>query len=225
MKCKYCERLCKNGNSLRNHERLCKLNPNKQGFVSNFIAYNQKICDGSIIKEYTNQFTKSQKLGIPIFMSNETKEKIIKSNTGRKLSVEQKEKISISMKLAVLKYPDSYTANNVCGRVKNIEYNGFILKGNWEFDVAKWLDLYKIRWTNKVSPFRYEWNNSTHLYYPDFYLIDYDYYIEVKGYERERDRCKWSVVKNLYIIRKKEIAKIRNNSFNLDFIHSLSSVG
>lgn len=29
-KCKYCGKICKNANSLRNHERLCKLNPNHQ---------------------------------------------------------------------------------------------------------------------------------------------------------------------------------------------------
>ena len=29
-KCQYCGKICKNANSLRNHERLCKLNPNKQ---------------------------------------------------------------------------------------------------------------------------------------------------------------------------------------------------
>ena len=28
--CKYCGRLCKNANSLRNHERLCHSNPNRQ---------------------------------------------------------------------------------------------------------------------------------------------------------------------------------------------------
>ena len=28
--CKYCGKICKNSNSLRNHERLCKLNPNRQ---------------------------------------------------------------------------------------------------------------------------------------------------------------------------------------------------
>lgn len=29
-KCRYCGKICKNQNSLRNHERLCKLNPNHQ---------------------------------------------------------------------------------------------------------------------------------------------------------------------------------------------------
>ena len=28
--CKFCEKVCKNANSLRNHERLCKQNPNRQ---------------------------------------------------------------------------------------------------------------------------------------------------------------------------------------------------
>lgn len=28
--CTYCDKECKNGNSLRNHERLCKSNPNRQ---------------------------------------------------------------------------------------------------------------------------------------------------------------------------------------------------
>lgn len=30
MKCNYCDRDCKNPNSLRNHERLCRQNPNRQ---------------------------------------------------------------------------------------------------------------------------------------------------------------------------------------------------
>ena len=42
--CKFCGKNCKNVNSLRNHERLCKENPNKQN--SNFIKYNNEIKNG-----------------------------------------------------------------------------------------------------------------------------------------------------------------------------------
>ena len=28
--CRFCKKECKNDNSLRNHERLCKLNPDRQ---------------------------------------------------------------------------------------------------------------------------------------------------------------------------------------------------
>lgn len=40
--CKYCDRECKNLNSLKNHERLCKKNPDRQEIVSNFIKFNQE---------------------------------------------------------------------------------------------------------------------------------------------------------------------------------------
>lgn len=38
----------------------------------------------------------------------------------------------------------------------------------------------------------YEFNNNTSYYTPDFYLIDIDLYIEIKGYETDKDRAKWS---------------------------------
>ena len=76
------------------------------------------------------------------------------------------------------------------------------------------LDENKIKWTNNIdNGFKYEWNGGIHIYFPDFYLIDYDVYIEVKGYERERDRCKWKSLNNLIIIKKKEIKEILNNSY------------
>lgn len=42
MKCRYCGKDCKNNNSLRNHERMCPLNPNKQ--LSNLTAWNNAKC-------------------------------------------------------------------------------------------------------------------------------------------------------------------------------------
>lgn len=56
--CKYCQSERKNKNSLHNHERLCKLNPNRQ--ISSFVAYNKTPHKG------TNQFVKARKLGLPI---------------------------------------------------------------------------------------------------------------------------------------------------------------
>lgn len=58
-------------------------------------------------------------------------------------------------------------------------------------------------------------NNGWHLYFPDFYLPDYNLYVEVKGYETERDRCKWAVVKNLLTIKQKELIMIKANKFTL----------
>ena len=187
MKCKYCNKLCKNDNSLRNHERLCKLNSNRQEIVSNFIKWNDSVSRG--LGKVSNQYIKAKENGKVITISEETKNKISKATKGRHLTKEHKDNLKIAMRKAVLNNPDSYTASNVSGRTPIIFYNGFKLKGTWELETAKWLDARNIKWTNVLNGFDYEWDGSIHIYYPDFYLTEYDRYIEVKGYERDRDRA------------------------------------
>lgn len=216
MECKYCNKLCKNDNSLRNHERLCKSNSNRQILPSNLNlnGWRERVSMG--LEKVSNQHTKAKERGEVVIVSEETKQKISKASKGRQLTKEHKDKLKIAMRKAVLENPDSYTANNVSGRTPIITYNGFKLKGTWELETAKWLDRQNIKWTNILKGFDYEWQGSTHIYYPDFYLTEYDRYIEVKGYERERDRAKWKVVKDLIVLKKDEINKIKNDLFCLD---------
>jgi len=212
--CKYCGKECKNKNSLTQHEIRCKLNPNRISLPpSNFINYNKSIQ----LKERqpSNQYIKAKKEGKILKMSNQTKEKLSKVWKGRHHTEEQKKKISKSMKIAVRKYPESFSASNVNGRVKHYDYNGFKLDGLWELEVAKYLDSKNIKWIKPNNGFEYEWNNDIHIYYPDFYLPEYNYYIEVKGYQRDRDLYKWQSVSNLIIIKRKEIDEIRNNTYSL----------
>lgn len=56
--CKYCHAEKKNANSLHNHERLCKENPNRQ--ESGFAHYNRNGHKG------TNHFLKAKELGLPV---------------------------------------------------------------------------------------------------------------------------------------------------------------
>lgn len=167
-----------------------------------------------------NQYTKAKETGIPHTISNETRKKMSescsKANIERYKNPDSRKKQSEAMRKAVLNNSESYTSNNVCGRVKIEEYNGEKFHGKWELEVAKWLDSNNILWERKgIKPFNYFWNNNWHLYFPDFYLPELDMYVEVKGYERERDRCKWSVVSNLIVIKKKEMQLIKNNEFVL----------
>jgi hypothetical protein len=216
MECSFCKKICKNGNSLRNHERLCNKNPNKQIIVSNFIVYHKKIKEGNI--KGSNQYIKAKKLGLPKpIITEETKLKLSKTSKGRKYDDEYKKRHSISMKKAVQKYPGSYTKNNVVGRVKNIEYKGVKLKGSWELIFVKWLDDNGIQWEHETKSFQYEWN-GIRTYYPDFYLTDLDLYVEVKGFERERDRAKWSVVPRMIVIKSNNIKEIKNGVFDLSKI-------
>lgn len=199
-KCKYCGKETK-PLGLSPHERLCPSNPDKK-----------KEDHPSFGRKGTNQFIKNPDLRT----SEDIRLKISKTMSGRKLSNKHKNSISKAMKIAVKENPDSYSASNVSGRVKLYEYNGIKLKGTWELKVAKWLDSQAIKWTNLIDPFEYEWNGDTHLYFPDFYLEEYDLYIEVKGYERERDLLKWKVLDNLLIIKDDDIKRIEQGLIKIE---------
>lgn len=150
---------------------------------------------GMLGKKGTNQYIKAKELGIeqPKYtMTEETRNKISEANKKRFSDPEERKKQSERMKKAVAENPDSYTKNNVCGRVKIIEHNGAKLKGQWELATAKWFDRQSIGWENEPKGFSYIWNEKEHTYYPDFYLKEYNVYIEVKGYKTDRDEAKWS---------------------------------
>jgi len=88
---------------------------------------------------------------------------------------------------------------STAGRCKKIEYispvAGIIkVDGNWELEVAKYLDTLNVNWIRNKKRFKY-WNSlkkKDSTYCPDFYVIDWDCYIEVKGYKTELDEIKWS---------------------------------
>ena len=57
--CKFCQKACKNTNSQRNHERLCKENPNKQFSKFRELDF-QKNKPGA-----KNQYLKAAALNLP----------------------------------------------------------------------------------------------------------------------------------------------------------------
>lgn len=50
------------------------------------------------------------------------------------------------MKQVVKDNPESYSSENVCGRVKVYIYNDIKLNGRWELEYAKYLDFNNIKW-------------------------------------------------------------------------------
>lgn len=216
-KCEVCNREFKTRQALNSHVGF----HNKPDRKSPFIEYNEKVRNGQVIKKFSNQYMKCRELGLPDpIMSEETRKKIGDGGKNWKpeywKNPENRIKQSESMKKAVLKNPDSYSTKNVSGRVKSFDFkdsfgNDIKIKGKWELKVAEFLNEKKVKWINKVEPSPYFWNDSWHLYFPDFYLVDYDIYLEVKGFERERDRKKWNDFRgNLIVLRRKEIEDLEN---------------
>lgn len=212
--CRYCGKECKGKNSLTQHEIRCKNNPNKIKVISNFIEYNNSIKNGE--RKATNQFIKAKELGLPIpEVSEATRKKLSNIRKGKRLSEDIKKNISKSMKQIAKEKPESYNGININGKVKKYDYNGIKLDGSWELLVAQYLDFNNIKWERPRKGFEYIWNNDKHIYYPDFYLTDYNIYIEVKGFETERDYIKWKSLPNLIIIKRKEITNIKNRQYNI----------
>jgi hypothetical protein len=65
------------------------------------------------------------------------------------------------------------------------------LDSTWELEYAKYLDKKKIKWKRNLIKFPYHYNKKLCYYVPDFFLVKENIYVEVKGYETERDQAKW----------------------------------
>jgi hypothetical protein len=92
------------------------------------------------------------------------------------------------------------------GRCKKIEYCSTIagivfLDGSWELLAAKYLDLIGVRWQRNTKRFPYiNLEDKISYYTPDFYVEDWQKYLEIKGYETKLDICKWSQFNHPLII-------------------------
>lgn len=165
-----------------------------------------------------NQWTKAKETGISYVMTDKTKKKlsesVSKSNLKRWSNEENRKKHSVAMKKAVEKHPESYTSSNR-GRTKQIIFEGIKFQGKWELKFYIFCRANNVNIVRSNEWFDYEWN-GTRKYFPDFYLPDLQMYVEVKGYETERDKAKWSSFpKKLLVIRKEDIAKIDKNVYTL----------
>ena len=167
--CRFCGKLCKNDNSLKQHEIRCKLNPNRIKIKSNFIKYNEYRKNNNIPGQ--NQFTKARRIGAAIpTVSESTKEKIRIKRKNYKHSDSSKNKIKIGMRNAVINNPQSYSSQNINGRVKKVYYKNILLDSKWEVLFAQYLDSVNIKWERPNTGIPYIWNNNEHMYFPDFYL-------------------------------------------------------
>jgi hypothetical protein len=202
LKCKFCNRNEKSSKSKSQHELYCKENPD---------AKVKKASMGMLGKKGSNQFIK----GTAKPMTESGKETIRELNRNRPWTSETRAKHSASMKRAVENNPEAYSSSNR-GRVKQIEYDGIKFQGNWELDFYKWCVSNNVPCERNTTGFKYEWN-GTRTYFPDFYLPEKDEYVEVKGYQTERDNAKWKQFPNsLRLIMKDDIMKIRKQHFVYD---------
>lgn len=98
------------------------------------------------------------------------------------------------------------------GRTKIYEYINWLNEkmklNNDEIKVAKILDVLQVRWGRNWRGFDYiDLENNKRKYYPDFYLNDFDCYVEYKGWVTD-------------IINHKMSDALKRNKFKLLIIYS-----
>ena len=141
----------------------------------------------------------------------------IRSNKQRWSDAEYVSKFRDSMRSAVNENPDSYTSANR-GRTKQYIVDGIKLQGKWEVDFYTWARDSGLQPKRPSKGFSYVWHGKR-TYYPDFYLPTLDAYVEVKGYETDRDRAKWGQFpETLLIIRNSQIRQVRNGKLTIDLL-------
>lgn len=187
--CKYCNKECKNKNSLVQHEIRCKYNKNR--ITSIFMG------DYNKTRKPTNQYIKAKEEGKEIIMSDETKKKI--SWIGKHHSEESKQKISKSRKKYLDNNPDKipFKLNHSSKQSYPEKYfEELFIKENVPLKYHKQIDRYELDFYNEDLMKYVEIDGEQH--YSD-YMIQHDKerneYLKQKGWEGIRIR--WSEYKKM----------------------------
>lgn len=165
--CQHCRSQRKSRNSLLAHEVTCPSNP---------------------VRKYKNGMT--GKTAWNKGLTKETNESVaasankLKGRPGRPKTLEEKQHLS---KIAKKNGLGGYRPHPN----KGIRYKDIWFDSSWEVAVAKSLDEHNIKWVRPKSGF--VWNDNNNKYYPDFYLPDYDVYLDPKNpYLMKKDQEKIS---------------------------------
>ncbi len=150
----------------------------------------------------SNQYTKAKELGLPQpRLSDDTRKKLAKFGDANPSSRQDvREKIS---RTCLEKSRNGEWHTSVAKKM-HYSYKGFDFDGTWELAYARYLDTLGVQWERCKHRFAYTFEGKLRYYTPDFYLPGTQEYVEIKGYETDKDRAKWSQFPAKLIILKKE---------------------
>lgn len=204
MHCSYCDKPGANAGANKKHENSCVLNPNR-------VVYKSALKGKSLGRPSWNKGT-TKATDIRVAHSQETKKKLSKHK--HKHTEETKKRLS---ETRLKMYAEGW--ESTCGRCKKYEYTSPIagtikVDGTWEIIFCKYADQEHLTWKRNKKRFPYiRDGGKTSTYQPDFFVEEWDAYVEVKGYETDLDRTKWSQFPyKLIILRKAEIQQMEGRT-------------
>lgn len=184
--CKYCGKICKNQNSLKQHEVRCIQNPNRiipkgnNGGTKGYVAINKNSVDKFVSKEKLNEYLED---GWNLGLSESTRQnmKIAANNyihTGISKTPEQEQlrKSKISKNMIGNK---NWMYNKKHGNGKKGHYHGIYCDSTWELAFLVYCFDNNISVKRCNLQYKYMFEGEEHIYIPDF--ITPEGIIEVKG--------------------------------------------
>ena len=173
--CKHCKKEFDISNKpigwMGNHSRWCDENPKLQEYVDK-LKKNNNIGAMNIARKKSgihNQYVKARMEG------REIPENPMKDKPGSFLGKSHAEETKQHLREKALASPHRRLKKGT------ILYKGVLLDSSWELELAKRLDELKIKW---IRPGPIPWIDEkgvTHNYFPDFYLEDYDLFLDPKN--------------------------------------------
>lgn len=141
-------------------------------------------------------------------------------NKGLKTGISTWDKISESKKNEIReksrkniqkRYAEGW--NPKAGRAVKYKYKNFTVDGSWELEFCKWADENNILYERNQDRFDYLFEGIDRKYKPDFKLND-TLYIEIKGYQTEKDLAKWQYFPHsLIVLKRSQIDRIKKRTF------------
>lgn len=120
------------------------------------------------------------------------------------------------------------------GKCKWFEVSGKRVQGTWEKKMAEYFDIHTIEWIKPKKNsdiWEYKHGGKIKRYTPDFFLPEYNLFLEIKGYWWGNDKEKMKLVleqhqdKRIVIIEKKEYNELLNGILTINDICLRSSTG
>lgn len=217
-KCKHCglDTTDMTGSQKANHSRWCDKNPkvaeykdklSKARDAKSSVAWNK-----GLTKDTDERVAKYGKTNSDKLQSGEASV----WNKGTKMSQNQKDKISETQRKnnyeRVNKNTQPYTT---------IDGDMVMLDSSWEVKVAKELDDAKIKWIRPKPLKWYDKNGWIHNYFPDFYIPDWNVYLDPKNdWVIEDQKEKWNYLNKKY----NNIFILKENQLNLKDIKKVIGI-
>lgn len=176
----------------------------KNNFTSSTHKKSKKCCGKECAAKYSQMHSDKNKISESMkkyYTNNPPIKRKLNCKICNVLFVETKNRKQTCSTYCLRKLISQNSTKNInCGgetNYKKFKYKNIWMDSSWEVELAKWLDAKNIKWKRdrKIIFYWTDAENKKRRYYPDFYLPQYNIYLDPKNkFKLEKDSYKLNQV-------------------------------